>query len=96
MKRKTDTFENWRDKVTKMNPHAWQHVGDWFFPTPQNINPMWEGVFFHICEVNWKTDLQIDDYRSGNSRIKPCKSACYGCGVEIPDNIKMIAGLLTW
>ena len=91
--RETETFEEWRDEVVTRptNTYHWQHAGDWFFPTPENRNKQWVGKFFHICKANWRSDTIEEE-----PRAKPCTTSCSGCGEEIPDGIKMIAGLLTW
>ena len=93
MEKVTETFEEWRERITKRpsNAHNWQYAGDWFFPTPENRNPQWRGGFFHICEENWRLDVN-----NSTPQVKSCKKACPSCGTEIPDNIKMIAGLLSW
>lgn len=88
-----ETYEEWREHVMKRptNPHNWQYAGDWFFPTPANSNEHWKGIFFHICEENYKNDISVEGHTS-----KGCKNSCDECGAPIPDGIKMIAGLLTW
>jgi hypothetical protein len=87
-----DTFKKWRRYVTEVgtNPHHWQHAGDWFFPAPSNKWTAHTGKFYHICQDNWKLDLDE------NLSAQPCTEVCEACGTEIPDGIKMIASLLSW
>ncbi len=90
---KLDTFEKWREHVKEnpTNSTHWQHAGDWFFPTPQNHHEIWQGKFFHMCEENWRRDTGVEE-----KSVNACKNSCDSCGLDIPNGIKMIAGLLTW
>ena len=87
-----ENYEEWREYVTKKgtNPWNWQHAGDWFFPTPHNRHEIYKGKFYHICQTNYELDMDKD------SSPKSCTERCGGCGIEVPDGIKMIASLLSW
>lgn len=71
----------------------WQLVDDWFFPTPSNTSLIQRGQVYHICRQTWKLDSHTQD---SFANVKSDKDRCIQCGTEVPDNIKMIAMLLSW
>ena len=92
---KPDTYEEWNEWIKKnyRNPSMWQLVDNWFFPTPRNTSLIQRGQFYHICRESWELDSNTQE---SFATVKSDKDRCPQCGTEVPDNIKMIAMLLSW
>ena len=88
---KDQTYEEWLVEINQRNELRWQQVDKWWFATPSNYYEKHRGVFWHACKSNWLLDRCESD-----ARPESCTTQCDGCGMVIPDGIKMIAGLLSW
>jgi hypothetical protein len=112
MKVQCKTYKEWKAKISTKKHTHWQYIDDWWFPTPNNQSKMNRGKFWHACRANWEVDVAWEDLKRSASRgdesarwemqsgakasPESCKTVCKGCGTEVPDNIKMIAALLSW
>jgi len=87
----TPTYDEWKRRLKMVNKEDWYELDGWLFPKPKCID---KGILYHLCKPVWE-QYKLNRYVVGPLDLI-ATTTCSMCETVIPDNIKMIAGLLEW